>query len=74
MLREEKRHCDYLIVALQYDPTIDNRLIPKMNQHESIFERWTQVSACKYVDEVIFYATEEDLENIFKQSILIFVS
>jgi glycerol-3-phosphate cytidylyltransferase len=65
MLREEKRHCDYLIVALQYDPTID-RPDTKNKPVQSIYERWTQVSACKYIDEVIFYATEEDLLNILK--------
>jgi glycerol-3-phosphate cytidylyltransferase len=65
MLREEKRHCDYLIVALQYDPTID-RPDTKNKPVQSIYERWTQVSACKYVDEVVIYTTEKELEDILK--------
>ena len=52
-------------MALQYDPTID-RPDTKNKPVQSIYERWTQVTACKYVDEVIFYATEEDLLNILK--------
>lgn len=63
MLKEEKRHCDYLIVAIQYDPTID-RPDTKNKPIQSIYERHCQVSACKYVDEVLIYATEEDLLNI----------
>lgn len=65
MLKEEKRHCDYLIVAIQYDPTID-RPDTKNKPIQSIYERHCQVSACKYVDEVLVYATEEDLLNILK--------
>lgn len=65
MLREEKRHCDYLIVALQVDPTTD-RPDTKNKPVQSVYERYTQVSACKYVDEVIIYHTEEDLLNLMK--------
>jgi glycerol-3-phosphate cytidylyltransferase len=65
MLREEKRHCDYLIVAIQVDPTTD-RPDTKNKPVQSIYERFMQVSACKYVDEVLVYHTEEDLLNILK--------
>jgi glycerol-3-phosphate cytidylyltransferase len=65
MLREEKRLCDYLIVAIQVDPTTD-RPDTKNKPVQSVYERFVQVSACKYVDEVIVYHTEEDLLNILK--------
>lgn len=65
MLREEKRHCDYLIVAIQVDPTVD-RPDTKNKPVMSIYERFVCVSACKYVDEVLVYHTEEDLLNLLK--------
>jgi glycerol-3-phosphate cytidylyltransferase len=65
MLKIEKQHCDYLIVALQSDPTID-RPDTKNKPVQSLYERFVQISACKYVDEVLVYETEQDLENIFK--------
>jgi len=65
MLKIEKQHCDHLIVALQSDPTID-RPDTKNKPVQSLYERYVQISACKYVDEVLVYETEEDLENIFK--------
>jgi glycerol-3-phosphate cytidylyltransferase len=65
MLKIEKQHCDHLIVALQSDPTID-RPDTKNKPVQSLYERFVQVSSCKYVDEVLVYETEEDLENIFK--------
>ena len=65
MLEEAKRMCDYLIVAIQTDPTID-RPDTKNKPIQSIVERQIQVKACKYVDEVIVYTTEKDLEDILK--------
>jgi glycerol-3-phosphate cytidylyltransferase len=65
MLKQEKRLCDHLIVAIQTDPTID-RPHTKNKPVQSIYERFIQVSACKYVDEVIVYTTEEDLLNVLK--------
>lgn len=63
MLQEAKMHCDYLICALQTDPSIDR---PTKNKPvQTIFERYTQVEACKYVDQVIPYESELDLLNIF---------
>jgi len=65
MLKIEKQHCDYLIVALQSDPTID-RPDYKNKPVQSLYERFVQLSACKYVDEILVYETEEDLENLLK--------
>lgn len=65
MLKEEKNYCDHLIVALQFDPTID-RPLTKNKPVQSFYERYVQVSACRYVDEVLVYATEDDLLNMLK--------
>ena len=63
MLEEAKQHCDFLICALQTDPTIDR---PEKNKpKQSIVERYIQVDACKYVDQIVPYTTEKDLEDIF---------
>jgi glycerol-3-phosphate cytidylyltransferase len=62
MLREAKEHCDYLIVGLQTDPTIDR--VQKNKPIQTIFERFIQVNACVYVDEIVLYATEKDLRDI----------
>ena len=62
MLKEAKSKCDYLIVGLQTDPTIDR---PEKNRPiQSVFERFVQLESCKYVDEVVVYATEKDLLDI----------
>lgn len=64
MLEEAKMHCDYLIVGLQTDPTIDR---PEKNKPiQTIVERYIQLKACKFVDEVIPYTTEMDLEDILQ--------
>ena len=63
MLEEAKQQCDYLIVGLQTDPTID-RPKEKNKPVQSVFERWIQVESCKYVDKVIPYATEKELIDI----------
>lgn len=64
MLKEAKTQCDYLIVGIQVDPNIDR---PHKNKPvQSITERFIQVTACKFVDEVIVYSTENDLLQILK--------
>lgn len=63
MLKEAKMQCDYLIVGLQTDPTID-RPNTKNPPIQSIFERFVQLQACKFVDEIVVYATEKDLIDI----------
>jgi len=60
MLKMEKQLCDYLIVALQIDPTIDRPGI-KNKPVQSAYERYVQLQACKYVDEILIYETEYDL-------------
>lgn len=63
MLEEAYNNCDYLIVALQTDPTIDR---PNKNKPiQSLVERYIQLKGCKFVDEIIPYQTEEELEEIF---------
>ena len=62
MLREAKSKCDYLIVGLQVDPTIDRK--EKNSPVQTIVERQAQLAAIKYVDEVIVYCTEADLVDI----------
>jgi len=63
MLSEAKNHCDYLIAGLQTDPTIDR---PDTKNHpvQSIVERQIQLSACRFVDEVVVYQTEQDLLDL----------
>ena len=62
MLEEAKRHCDFLIVGLQNDPTEDR---PDKNKPvQSIVERQLQLAAVKYVDEIVIYNTEQDLKDL----------
>ena len=65
MLRDAKNQCDYLIVGLQSDPTID-RPDTKNSPIQTMFERYLQLKAVEYVDEVIPYQTEQDLEDILQ--------
>ena len=64
MLEEAKRQCDYLIVGLQLDPSIDrsNKNAPA----QSIIERYIQLKGSKYVDEIIPYVLEQDVEDILR--------
>ena len=59
MLSEAKQNCDYLIVAIQSDPSLERE--GKNKPVQSLLERQIQVNACRYVDETIVYETEEDL-------------
>ena len=64
MLREAKEQCDYLICGLQIDPAVNR---PEKNSPiQSIVERYTQLSAIKYVDEIVVYSTERDLLDILE--------
>ena len=63
MLEEAKSNCDYLVACLQTDPTID-RPDSKNKPAQSIVERKIQLSAVRYVDEVLIYETEQDLLDI----------
>lgn len=62
MLAEARKQCDYLIVGLQNDPTLDR---PEKNKPvQSVVERQMQLKGCKYVDEIWVYNTERDLEDL----------
>jgi glycerol-3-phosphate cytidylyltransferase len=64
MLRDAKQQCDYLVVGLQTDPTLDR---PEKNKPiQSVFERFVQLQAYEYVDEIVPYATEKDLMDILQ--------
>ena len=63
MLKEARANCDYMIVGLQTDPTLDR---PEKNKPiQSVFERYVQLEGCKYIDEIIPYESEKDLTDIF---------
>lgn len=62
MLKEARSNCDYLIAGLQVDPTLDR---PEKNKPvQTIYERYAQLQAVKYVDEILVYESEQDLLNI----------
>ena len=64
MLEEAKRQCDYLIVGLQTDPTLDR---PEKNRPaQTVVERYIQLKGCKFVDEIVPYTSEQDLEDILR--------
>jgi glycerol-3-phosphate cytidylyltransferase len=63
MLEEAKKQCNFLIVGLQTDPTID-RPDTKNKPVQGVFERWAQLKACKFVDQIIPYSSEKELRDI----------
>jgi glycerol-3-phosphate cytidylyltransferase len=70
MLEEVKWQCDYLIVGLQLDPSINR---PEKNApSQSIIERYIQLKESKYVDEIVPYVSEQDLEDILRSFKLMF--
>lgn len=64
MLREAKEQCDYLICGLQVDPSVDRE--EKNKPVQTLVERWFQLQGVKYVDEIIPYETEKDLEDLLQ--------
>ena len=66
MLKDAKEQCDYLIVGLQRDPTID-RLKTKNKPIQSTEERKIQLEAVKYIDEIIIYSSEKELYKLLKK-------
>jgi len=62
MLEEAKKQCEFLIVGLQSDPTIDRPGI-KNKPVQGLFERWAQLRACKFVDQIVPYSTEKELRD-----------
>lgn len=64
MLEDSRRQCDYLICGLQTDPTLDR---PEKNKPvQTVVERYIQLKGCKFVDEIVPYATEQDLEDVLR--------
>lgn len=63
MLQEARTLCDYLVVGLLIDPTVD-RPTTKNQPVQSAFERYIQLSSCRYVDEVIPFSTEQEIIDI----------
>ena len=64
MLEEAKRQCDFLIVGLQLDPSLNR---PEKNSpSQTIIERYIQLKGSKHVDEIVPYETESDVEDILK--------
>ena len=66
MLREAKQNCDYLIVGLQTDPSIDRQ--EKNQPVQSVYERFIQLRAVKYVDEILPYDTEQSLLDLIQST------
>ena len=64
MLEEAKRKCDYLIVGLQLDPSLDRA--SKNSPAQSIIERYIQLKGSKHIDEIVPYVSEQDIEDILK--------
>ena len=62
MLKEARQQCDYLMVGLQTDPTVDRSW--KNKPVQTLLEKFIQVQACKYVDEIVPYTTEKELMDI----------
>ena len=64
MLREAKDQCDYLICGLQIDPSMER---PGKNKPiQTVVERYTQLKGVKYVDEIIPYVREKDIDDILE--------
>ena len=64
MLEEAKNQCNFLIVGLQLDPSLDR--VEKNSPSQSIIERYIQLKGCKYVDEIVPYVSEQDIEDILR--------
>jgi len=62
MLEECKNNCDYMVVGLQTDPTVDRK--EKQKPIQTVYERFIQLRAVKYIDEIVVYETETDLMNV----------
>jgi glycerol-3-phosphate cytidylyltransferase len=66
MMKEAKENCDYLIVGLQTDPSIDRQ--EKNQPVQSVYERYMQLQAIKYIDEIIPYDTEQSLIDLLEST------
>ena len=66
MFKEAKQNCEYLIVGLQTDPSIDRQ--EKNQPVQSVYERYMQLQAIKYIDEIIPYDTEQSLIDLLEST------
>jgi glycerol-3-phosphate cytidylyltransferase len=64
MLKEARKNCDWLVVGLQTDPSIDRQ--DKNKPIQSVYERYVQLSGVKFVDEIIPYDTEQSLVDLLQ--------
>lgn len=64
MLEECKQYCDYLIVGLHVDPSIERQ--SKNKPIQSVYERYVQLRALKFVDEIIPYSYESEIEEMLR--------
>lgn len=62
MLKEAKLYCDYLICGLHVDPSIDR--VNKNSPAQTLVERYVQLDAVSFVDEVVPYESEQDIIDI----------
>lgn len=67
MLQDARDQCDYLIVGLQSDPTID-RPDTKNKPIQTLEERQIMLSAVRFIDEIMIYDTEDDLYSYLKKN------
>ena len=65
MLKEVRGQCDFLIVGLQLDPSVDRK--NKNKPVQTLKERKIQLGACKYIDKIMIYKTEKDLIQLLKK-------
>jgi glycerol-3-phosphate cytidylyltransferase len=66
MFKECRDYCDYLIVGLHTDPTLDR---PEKNKPvQELAERMEQLSAIKYIDKIVLYDTEKDLYDLLSKN------
>jgi len=66
LLKECDEKCDYLVVALHIDPSVERK--EKSKPVQSVYERLIQLKGCRYIDEILIYETEEELETILRSS------
>ena len=67
MLQDARNQCDYLIVGLQTDPTID-RPDTKNKPIQTMEERQTMLSAIRFIDEIVIYNTEGQLYEYLRDN------
>ena len=67
MLQDARNQCDYLIVGLQTDPTID-RPNTKNKPIQTLEERQIMVSAVRFIDEIMIYDTEDNLYKYLRDN------